>query len=356
VYSREGTLYAVPIDTKRFELTGSPVEIVGRILSGTQFAIADNGTLAFMPGGGESEAVSRRMLVWVDRQGKEEPIAAKSRNYFHIRLSPDGKKIAIESRDEEHDIWIWEALTRLTFGPDGEGYPVWTPDSRRILYRSDDRAGSTIFRKAADGTGNAERLAQNQFDASPNSLSPDGKHLVYRGATANTSAARDLMLLPLDPAGPARPLVQTAFAEDNGEVSPDGRWIAYESYESGTSEIFVRPFPAVDTGKWQVTTSGATRPMWSRNSRELFYVAGGDGNETLMGVGVPPLPAGSAFTYDKAAVVLSMASYHAGAIRAFDISADGRRFLVVKNGDNTAPRPSFTVVSHWFDELRARVK
>jgi Tol biopolymer transport system component len=357
VYSREGALHAVAIDTKRFEVTGSPVEIVERVLSGTQFAIADNGTLAFMPGGGESEAVSRRTIVWVDRQGKEEPIAAKSRNYFHVRLSPDSKKIALESRDEEHDIWIWdlarEALTRLTFGPAGEGYPVWTPDSRRVLYRSDDRAGTTIFRKAADGTGIAERLAHSEIEASPNSLSPGGRHLVYRGGTAKTD--RDLMLLPLDPLGPARPLVQTAFTEDNGEVSPDGRWIAYESNESGTYEIFVRPFPATETGKWQVTTGGATRPMWSRNSRERLYVTGTDGNETLMGMGVPPLPVGSAFTNGKAAVVLSLASYHAGAIRAFDISADGRRFLLVKNGDNAAP-PSITVVSHWFDELRARVK
>ena len=304
--------------------------------------------------------MSRRTIVWVDRQGKEEPIAAKSRNYFHLRLSPDGKSIALESRDEEDDIWIWdlarEALTRLTFGPASEGYPVWTSDSRRVLYRSEDRAGTTIFRKAADGTGVAERLAHNQFDASPNSLSPDGKHLVYRGATANTSRARDLMLLPLDPAGPARPLVQTEFIEDNGEVSPDGRWIAYESNESGQRDVFVRPFPATDTGKWQVTFGGATRPIWSRNTRELFYIATVDGNETLMGVGIPPLSAGSAFAYGKPAVVFSMASYFTGAIRAVDISADGRRFLVVKNGDNAAPPPSITVVSHWFDELRARVK
>src|SRR5688572_25008593 len=358
VYSRDDILYAMAIDTKRFELTDSPVEIVENVLSGEQFAIADNGTLVFMPGGGESEAVSRRTLVWVDRQGKEEPIAAKSRNYSHVRLSPDGKRIAIESRDEEHDIWIWdlarEALTRLTFGPEGEGYPVWTPDSRRVVYRSLDRAGTTIFRKTADGTGIAERLAHDEIEASPNSLSPDGKQLVYRGETAKTN--RDLMLLPLDPAGPARPLLQTASTEDNGEVSPDGRWIAYESNESGNWEIFVRPFPAADTGKWQVTSGGGTRPMWSRSTGELFYIVGADGKETLMGVGVPLLPAGSAFTYGKPAVMFSMASYLPGAIRAFDISADGRRFLVVKNGDNTAPRPSITVVSHWLDELRARVK
>ena len=129
LYEREGTVFAVSIDTRRFELTGVEVPVIEGLARGPQFDVADNGTLVFVPGVRDDSP--RRNLVWVNRQGQESPIAAQTRAYQHLRLSPDGKQAAVEIRDEEHDIWIWdlasEALTRLTFGEGLAGYPVWTP-------------------------------------------------------------------------------------------------------------------------------------------------------------------------------------------------------------------------------------
>jgi serine/threonine-protein kinase len=245
VYTRSGTLFAVAIDPKRFELNGSPVPMVEGVVA--QFDVADNGTLVFMPGTPADSP--KRTLVWVDRQGREEPLSAKPRAYHHLRLSPDGRQIAVEIRDEENDIWTWDlvrkTLTRLTIGPSSDGYPVWTHDGRHVIYRSTGARGTTMFRRAADGTGSAATLLHAPADISPQSLSQDDKQLVYRGL--NPKTGRDLMLLPLDPTGSPTPLIQTEFTEDNGHVSPDGRWIAYESNESGAREVFVRPFPAVVT-------------------------------------------------------------------------------------------------------------
>jgi serine/threonine-protein kinase len=361
VYLKDSSLFAASIDTQRLELTGGALPVVDGVLerSGVaQVAIADNGTLVMIPGG-LPLARPLRTLVWVDRLGKEEPLSARPRAYHHLRLSPDGKQVAVEIRDEEHDIWIWdlerEALTRLTTGPTSEGYPVWTPDGRHILYRSDNESGTTVFLRAADGTGNAVKLIHDREDASPQSLSRDGKQLIYRGATDKT--ARDLMLLPIDPPGPARPLIQTEFTEDNGQVSPDGRWIAYETNDSGQRQVFVRPFPDVDTAKVPVSSGGGSFAKWSRDGRELFYVGVVDGRQTLVSSSVPVVAAGAKFTSGKARTLFSMSTYLIGATQTYDVALDGRRLLMIKEPVETPPPPpSITVVTHWFEELRERVK
>jgi dipeptidyl aminopeptidase/acylaminoacyl peptidase len=190
-------------------------------------------------------------------------------------------------------------------------------------------------------------------------LTPDGKQLVVR-QTDRGKTGLDLLLLPLDPVAPSKPLIQTPFNELNGEVSPDGRWLAYQSDESGQRmEIFVRPFPAVDTGKWQVTSEGGLEPAWSPSGRELFFRSVVGGTMKLLAAPVPAQPAGSIFVYGKPEVMFPLTGYLGvgGGVgqRSYDISPDGRRFLMVKTGETAALRSSITVVSHWFDELRARV-
>ena len=270
VYIHDATLLAIAVDMKRLEPRGGPVSVVEGVdetnVSGAgQFAIADNGTLVYVPG---SSLGGQRTLVWVDWQGHEEPIPAKPRAYKYPRLSPDGKQIVVDSVDEENDIWVWdlarESLSRLTFGPAVDSYPVWTRDGRQIVYETSDsdRSGA-ILRRAADGTGAAEPLVKGGVNPHPLALSPDGKLLVY--GDVGSATGTDLMVVPLDPLGAAKPLLNSPFEERNGDVSPDGRWIAYTSNESGgVTNVFVRPFPAVDTGKWQVITAGGSVPAWSR--------------------------------------------------------------------------------------------
>jgi eukaryotic-like serine/threonine-protein kinase len=363
VYIHGTTLLGVPFDAKRLEVSGGPVPLVEGVsqvpLFGTgHFAVSSNGTLVYRPG--TSVGGQTRSLVWVDRAGHEQPISAKPRAYQYARLSPDGTKIAVGSADEENDIWLWdlakETLTRLTFGPASEIYSPWMPDGKHILFSVGDSAATAvrdIFRKAADGTGPIEALSKNKSGGAPSSISPDGKFVVYR--TGLLTEPNDLLLLSLDGSGKSTPLLaDPKFHERNGEISPDGRWIAYESDESGPFEVYVRPFPAVDTGRWQISSDGGGFPLWSRSGKELFYVATIGGSvRRLMVVQIQP---GQSFTYGKPQTLFDMSAYYASTGRMIDISPDGKRFLMIKPvGIDPTIHPSFVVVSHWVDEVRAKV-
>ena len=240
------------------------------------------------------------------------PIKAPPRAYFYPRLSPDGTRVALDVRDQEHDIWIWdlarETLTRLTFGPTFEQYGVWTPDGKTVIYASSKvggpRAPRSLFRRPSDGTGTAEQLTQGAVAQFPSTVTPDGTALIFREETPpskiGTPPGMDLVLLPLQGERRPRPLLPTPFDELNAEVSPDGRWLAYESNESGRNEIYVRPFPNVDAGKRQVSTNGGTQPLWARNGQELFYESMG----ALMRV---PVKTGSTFERRHSAQVIRCA-------------------------------------------------
>jgi Tol biopolymer transport system component len=355
IYGVSGTLRAVPFDLNRLELAGTPIPLGEPVLMTPfggvlDFDIAQNGTLVYTPAGTRAAA---RTLVWVDRQGQEEPIKAPVRAYTYPRLSPDGTRLALDVRDQDNDIWIWdfarETLSRFTFDVAQDQYPVWTPDGRRLIFDS-RRAGGTanLFWQAADGTGAAEQLAKSPIDQLPNTTSPDGTRVVFRADEPRTGL--DLMLLTLNKERQIQPLVQTSFNELNAEISPDGRWLAYESNESGQYEIYVRPFPDAGGGRWQISNGGGTKPLWARKGQELFYVAP---TGALMAVGIAPGATFSAGTPTK----LFEGRYYVGDAanvgRTYDVSPDGRRFLMMK-ADTTTP-PQIIVVQHFDEELKRLV-
>ena len=362
IYALGGNLMAVPFDLTRRQTTGPPVPIVEGVRgrSGTGevgFAVSSAGFLVYAPGGTVAGGTTRT-LAWVDRSGREEPIAAPPRNYMYPRLSPDGTRVALDIRDQESDIWIWdlarESLTRLTFEPGIEGFPVWAPDGRRVYFSSQRSGGSNgnanLYWQAADGTGQAEHLLESKNSQFPQAVSPDGTRLVFRENDPKT--ASDINMLSLGDRR-ATALLHTAFAEQNADVSPDGRWLAYESNESGTSQIYVRPFPEVDRGRWQVSTGGGTRPVWARSGRELFYLIEGE-KDRMMAV---PVQGGGTFSAGNPQV-LWQGRYLAGSAsggRTYDVSSDAQRFLMIKPPalDATpSAGPSFVFVLNVFDELK----
>ncbi len=227
--------------------------------------------------------------MWVDRQGRETPIPAPPRAYVYPRLSPDGTRIAVYAGDQEADIWVWDlgrtTLTRATFDPGLDIYPVWTPDGRRVIFSSERAGARNLFWQAADGTGAVERLTESPNQQNATAVSPDGRRLIFTETAPKTG--EDVMQMDLDGTRRVTPLVQSPFAERNGVVSPDGRWLAYEANDSGRFEIWVRPFPEVNSGHWQVSTAGGTRPLWARSGQELFYVSP---TGALMRVGVERAP------------------------------------------------------------------
>ena len=371
VYAAAGTLRAVRFDLERLEVTSDPVPAVEQVAAGpvgaANYAVSANGTLIYVAGTG-TVAGSQRTLVWVNRQGREEPIKAPPRAYTIPRLSPDGTRIAIDIRDQEQDIWIWDlarlTLTRLTVDAAADWSPLWTPDSRRIVFSSLRAGPPNLYWQAADGTGTVERLVTSSAPQFAHGLTPDGlRLLVFEGG--NQQAA-DIVTLALPPAsgdaagrGPpaqnrSEPLIQTTFNEWLPEVSSDGRWLAYATNESGRYEVHVRPFPNVNSGRWPISTAGGTKPVWARNGRELFYL---DASNDLMSV--PVQTTGAAFIAGNPVKILD-GKYYVGAPpnRAYDVSADGQRFLMIKDSASseaaTNAPPPVVVVLNWFEELRQR--
>ncbi|MEE8390896.1 MAG: protein kinase, partial [Anaerolineae bacterium] len=189
--SEIGTLMAAPFDLATLEVTGDSVPLLQEVRQTTaaqvDYSFSSNGTLVYVPD--STDTSTTRMLVWVDRKGQEEPLAAEPQSYQSPRISPDGLRLAITVDDSgSSDVWIYdlerEILTRLTFDPAADHYPVWTPDGRRIVFDSGRVGGShNLFWKAADGTGQVERLATGPNNQTAYSFSSDGKRLVFGEGT-----------------------------------------------------------------------------------------------------------------------------------------------------------------------------
>jgi Tol biopolymer transport system component len=283
VYMHEGTLFAVPFDLKRLEVTGQPAPILEGVLTvplyaGAQFSFSETGSLAYVPGRSGGVNVS---IYWMDREGKFTPLRETPGDYRNPALSPDGKRLALDIGDaKRRDIWVYEwerdALTRMTFAGEANAYPVWTPDGKRIVYSSREKSGAyNLWWIRADGAGAAQRLTESKNPQYALSWRPDGKFLAFH--EINPSTGVDVMTMPIEgdeksgwKPGEPKPFVNSVFTEAEPAFSPDGRWIAYVSNESGSYEVYVRPFPGPG-GKWQVSTGAGTYPKWSRNGKDLFY-------------------------------------------------------------------------------------
>jgi serine/threonine-protein kinase len=361
VYAANGTLRAVRFDLERMQVVSDAVPVVEQMTMATtgeaDFALSRHGTLVYVPGGIPTQSVAARSLVWATRQGREEPINAPARPYAVARISPDGTRVALDVRDQKNDIWIWDltrqTLTALNSDPAVDMSPIWTPDSRRLIWTSNPGGGNpNLFWQAADGTGLPERLTTSSAAQFPTSISRDGMRVVFFEARASS----DLGMLSLKDRS-TEMLIRSSAEKFGGEISPDGGWIAYQSNESGKPQVYVRPFPAVDTGRTQISTEGGTRPAWAHNGRELFYL---DANDLL--TSVPVQITGGPFIAGQPTTI-SSARYYAGAtargydLRAYDVSRDDQRFLMIKDAAPTgqAAASSLVVVLNWFEELKTKV-
>ena len=360
VYIAAGALRAIPFDLDRLETHGSArsmLPLISATAAGAGgFAVANDGTLVYVdqPGG---VAVNARTLVWVDRVGKEEAIAAPPRAYNQPRLSPDGTRVAVWSNDQTSDIWIWDlkrkTLNPLTLDPAEDQHPLWTPDGQRIIFSSNRGGVFNLWWQAADGTGEAEQLTKNSDGGEfASGVTPDGTTAVFFKNTGTTTG-RDLLRLALDGTRRVTPLLQTMFDEREGVVSPDGRWLAFQSSMAGSTEIYVRPFPNVSGGQWRVSTAGGSRPLWARSGNELFYL-GVDGS--LMQVSVDAK--GAAWNH-RAPIKLFEQRYFVGGNsgRSYDVSPDGQRFLMLKapGTETSTASPALILVQHWDTELKRLV-
>jgi len=350
VYAAAGTLRAMTFDAEQFSVTGNAAPVLNRVLTKSEgaadFSVSHEGSVAYISG----EVQGASTLAWRNRDGHEEPIGAPPRSYLLTRLSPDGARVALDVRDQENDIWIWDfarrVLTRLTTDRGLDMTPVWTPDGKRIVFASSREGGAiNLFSQAADGTGTIDRLTTTARSQFPLSFTPDGTSLVIREAGAK---GNDLSLLAMQGDHTVTPLMHSPFSKTNAEISPDGHWMAFQSNESGQDEVHVRPFPNVDEGHWQISNGGGTRPLWAHSGRELFYI---DSKGRVMAVPIQTKPR---FANGNASVALVDGIALTAPFRDYDVSLDGRRFLIIRHAvqkDTSSNPVQLNIVLNWDEEL-----
>jgi eukaryotic-like serine/threonine-protein kinase len=346
LFNRAGTLLAQPFDADRLELKGDAIPIA----EGVQFSAANgraavsvstSGVLAYrlVP------TAAQNKLMWVDRKGTEQPLAAPPHAYRNPRLSPDGQRVAVTIDELGTQEWLLDTrrgtLTRLTFEGSYNGGMAWTPDGKRIAFGSDRAGARNLFWQLADGSGGVERLATSDRGQVASSWSPDGQTLAFE--QSNPGTGFDISVFRLADRK-IQPFLQTRFNEIAPQFSPDGRWLAYVSDESGRNEVYVQPYPGPG-GKWQISTEGGTEPVWARNG-ELFYRSG----DKMMAVGTNTKANFSAET-PKMLFEGHYATYNT--MPAYDVSPDGQRFLLAKTAEQ-GPQ-EISVVLNWFEELKQKV-
>jgi serine/threonine-protein kinase len=355
LYVHEGALFGMRFNPARLEVRGAPVPVISDVAAdpangGGQFDFSESapgaGTLAYLAG--KSSAPTVR-LAWLDGAGKMQPLAATPGVYQQPRISPDGERVAFSDGasilvyDTERD-----TTTRLTSAP-GAG-PVWAPDGRHIVFRGPGR----IYWMRSDGAGEPQQLLDDKGFMAPWSFSPGGDRLAYQSRSSETGF--DLWTLPLDLSDPDRPkagkpeLFLTTWADEIlPSFSPDGRWIAYRSNESGSFEIYVRPFPDANGGKWPISDGGGVYAFWSRNGRELFYETT-DGRIMVTEYSV----AGHSFAPGKPRLWSDKPGYYPG-FTNMDLAPVGKRFVVLDNADTAGGQPRIVFLLNFFDELKRRI-
>jgi serine/threonine protein kinase/Tol biopolymer transport system component len=357
VYARSGKLMAVPFDAQRREVTGRAFEVqdgvmMSRNTGAAHYSLSKRGDLAYVPGPGEG---GRRTLVWVDRSGKAEPLPLPAASYLYPRISPDGGTMAVEIEGPNHDLYFYDfartVLSKVT--TDGLSHdPVWSPDGVRLAFRSWQAGGMTLWSMRSDRSGAPQRLDPGGTRQSPVSFSPDGRFLAFDQKDPDTGD--DAWVLPLEGQPIPQAVAHTRFGEGSMKFSPDGRWVAYSSDESGQPEIYVQAFPGPGL-KVQISNEGGTDPVWRRSGGELYYRS----DDRMMVVSVVTAPRFTASaprqlwegTYSEG--IAASCGMPGVSSSNYDVSADGQRFLMVRDEDQSASSTTIVVVLNWVEQVKA---
>ncbi|HEX5217373.1 MAG TPA: protein kinase [Vicinamibacterales bacterium] len=353
VYSRGDSLMALAFDPAKPDLSGAvPVRLPGPIRGDSTeapaFEVSAAGLLATLPAG--PDRVARR-IVWVDETGRTEALPPPAQAYEHVSISPDGKRAVVQIMEGVVNLWMYDfergALTPFVKAGSSSQAPVWTHDSQRVIYRATRKGFRNLYWRAADGTGDEERLTtKDGVNQTPQSVSPDGKWAIFSELGGDTGG--DVWRVSLDTGHRVELLVSGPSNQGFGVVSPGGDWLAYVDDDSGRNEIYLRPFPGPGP-RAPISKDGGIEPRWSRDGRKLYFVTG----DKFM---VSDLTWAPSFTASVPRQ-LYQAPFLIGQNGAtpFTVASDGR-FLRVQLVKPDPPPTRIDIVINWRDELARLVK
>jgi len=355
---RDGVAMAAPFDLDRLELTGEAIQVLEDVAVHSQTGFAaltwsPSGTMVYIRDTGPS---NDNLVVRVDRQGAITPLDTTLVGAFNgLALDSDGSRLALGvGQGSGIAIWLKELgggpFTRLTFGS-MDRRPAWSPDGALVSFIRDSGLSNAIYGRRADGSGQDTLLARIEQQVQEFVWSPDGNWLVLR--TDNSYAGvGDLIGYPMNGGGDPVPLVASGFAELHPAVSPDGRWLAYTSDESGTAEVYVRPFPQTGSARRQVSNGGGSEAVWSTTGDELFYL---DANFMVMSARVIGGPAFQAETPRPlfSALRMQLDGFHQSFVSLPDDS--GFLFLSSRALMESAGSPQVVLLDGWPEEFANRM-
>jgi serine/threonine protein kinase len=355
-FMRQGTLMAVPFDLNRMEIKGQPVPVVehvqqalrlGNVNSNTaagQFCISASGWLAYLPGGIQSSI--ENSLVHVDQKGSLQPAVDFKAPFMSARVSPDGQRIIYLN---ERQLWIYDLMrgtaTRLT--KDGRAFDAeWTPDGKSLVFAWNKIGLDNLYLQSADGSSPMERLTQSEYEQVPGHFSPDGSILAFAEVHSQTESS--ILLLDMK-SRRVTPFLDLKVWSGWPAISPDGHWLAYASEESGSREVWVRPFPS-GKGRWQISNNQGDEPIWSTDGKQLFYRRAGQ-------VWVADIRKEEVLFASKPRLLFEQQGLAKGnPTRNWDGWPGGQGFLMVKVGESKRqPVKEIVLVQNWFEELKRLV-
>jgi serine/threonine protein kinase/Tol biopolymer transport system component len=326
IFASQGVLLAQPFDAENLRFSGAAVTLADRVYyfngpAMAGFSASPAGVIAY-----EKPEPAHR-AYWVDRSGREAETVPLSGVLGAVRVSPDGRSLASQIRNEKtgtSDIWLYDLSRRLplrlTLDEGDDQAPIWSADGTKLFFRSDRRGPPDLYEVPANSPGRDALLLERPGVQHPDDVSPDGRFLIFTEWSRRTNG--DLWLLPLAGDGKPRPLEQSVYNERNARFAPDGRWIAFVSNESGTDEIYLRPLEGAGE-RIRVSSQGGARPRWRRDGRELFYLSADSDIVSVPVTWAPGPRPGVATTLFRLD----------GEVHDFDVDASGKRFLV-----DVAPR------------------
>jgi serine/threonine-protein kinase len=339
LFARDGSVFKVPFDLDRLEVVGTPQlalqEVLTVVVSGAvQFAVADSGVLAYVPGGKTTEVYD---LVWLSPEGIAETASTEQGVFFQASLSPRGDRTVLTSATRDNqDLWILDmqqqSLSRFTFEGNNSD-PVWMPDGKRIVFASNrDGDHAKPYVKAADGTGTAELIWDAPNEAFPDDVSSDGRWLVveHDGTPDDEDDSTQIWVVDLQAEREPYPFFEDGFNSSYPAFSPDGRWLVYVSSESGQDQVYVRPFPSAD-GKWQISQVVSREPRWSPDGSRIFY-------RSIDGLKYVEVDAGEGLRVGRP-ILVEAGGIGAPFNRTYSFAPDGERLLAL--------RPHVEDESHW---------